>query len=184
MEGHSLTAVPSYVNPSVPPPMLPCSSLSVTMANLEIYSFLRKFKVLCQAGRSATLTLSSDAGKASVNLHVDLGPLHDDGLRQHQPPPRNPSRNGPARQRRTEKRADARKAQAEQAEATLTEEEKEVLEMAERAASKSPVQDTVVPVEGSKEVEDKKVVAAEDCNNKGTQTSSKEVVDEVCSNSE
>ena len=37
--------------------------------------------------------------------------------------------------------------------------------MAERAASKSPVQDTAVPVEGSKKVEDKKVVAAEASSN-------------------
>ena len=49
------------------------------MANCEIESFVRKFKVLCQAGRSATLTISSDAGKASLNLCVDLGVLPEEG---------------------------------------------------------------------------------------------------------
>ena len=153
------------------------------MANNEIDSFVRKFKVLCQAGRSATLTLSSDAGNASLNLQVDLGSLHDDGLRLHQHP-HNHARNGPARQRRTEKRAAARKAEAEQAEAALTEEEKEVLDMAERAASKSPVHEALKPEEGSKEAEDEKDVAVEKSSNKSTQTSAKEVVDEVCPNSE
>ena len=50
------------------------------MANYEIDSFVRKFNVLCQAGRSASLTLSSDAGKASLNLSVDLGVLPEEGV--------------------------------------------------------------------------------------------------------
>ena len=152
------------------------------MADIEIDSFVRKFKVLCQAGRSATLTFSSDAGNASVNLHVDLGSLRGAGvpLPQH---PRNHARNGPARQRRTEKRAAARKAEAEKAEAALNEEEREILEMAERAASESPAHEALKPAEGSKEAEDEKVVAVENPN-KSTQTSAKEVVDEVCPNSE
>ena len=147
------------------------------MANNEIDSFVRKFKVLCQAGRSATLTLSSDAGKASLNLQVDLGSLHDDGLRLHQHPHKHAG-NGPARQRRTEKRA----AEPEQAEAALTEEEKDVLDLAERAASKSPVHQALKPEEGSKEAEDEKDVAVENYSNISTQTSAKEVEDEVCPN--
>ena len=73
------------------------------MANYEIDSFVRKFKVLCQAGRSASLTLSSDAGKASLNLSVDLGVLPDEGL-HHPHHPRNHSRNAPARQCRRQAR--------------------------------------------------------------------------------
>ena len=117
-----------------------------------------------------------------VNLQVDLRSLREDSVRLHQHP-RNHARNGPARQRRTEKRAAARKAEAEQAEAALNEEEKEMLEMAERAVSKSPAHEALKPVEGSKEAEDEKVVAVEN-SNKSTQTSAKEVVDEVCPNSE
>ena len=51
--------------------------LSVTMSNYEIDSFLSKFNALCQSGRSASLNLSSNAGKVAVNLRVDLGVLHE-----------------------------------------------------------------------------------------------------------
>ena len=79
------------------------------MAIFEIDSFVRKFKVLCQSGRSARLILCSNAGKASLNLCVDLGVLHEG---PYHPP--NHSRNGPARQRCREKRvaADAEEAKA------------------------------------------------------------------------
>ena len=148
------------------------------MANCEIESFVRKFKVLCQAGRSATLTISSDAGKASLNLCVDLGVLPEEGL-QHPHHPHKRSRNGPTRHRRREKRAAARVVHAEEAEAALTLEEKEILEMAEEAAM-----EPIVPVKDSKEIENEKVVQAENINTKVTSTSATEVVDEVCSDLE
>ena len=47
-------------------------SLPSTMAS-EIDSFVRKFKTLFQAGRNASLSLSSNAGKAVMNLRLDLG---------------------------------------------------------------------------------------------------------------
>ena len=50
------------------------------MANSEIDSFVRKFKTLCQAGRNASLTLSSNAGKAVMNLRLDLGVLIDNKM--------------------------------------------------------------------------------------------------------
>ena len=65
------------------------------MASSEIESLLNKLKALCQSGRNATLTLSSNAGKAVVKLRVDLGvPLKQDPHHQHQP---KHSRNGPAK---------------------------------------------------------------------------------------
>ena len=136
--------------------------------------------MLCQAGRSASLTLSSNAGKASLNLSVDLGVLPDEGLHHPHHPhlPRNPSRNGPSRQRRREKRAAARSAQAEQAEAAPNVEEKEMLEIAEKAASNSPVQKANVPAKGLEELEAKEVVIVEE-----TKTSNTEIVDEVCPDS-
>ena len=55
------------------------------MAYSELDSFVNKFKVLCQAGRNARLTLSSNAGKASVNLRLDLDvPPQQDPQLHHQ----------------------------------------------------------------------------------------------------
>ena len=146
------------------------------MASYEIDSFVRKFKALCQAGRSASLNLSSCDGKASLNLRVDLGALHDG---PHHPP--NHSRNGPPRQRRREKRAAARVAEAEEAVAALSVGEREVLEIAEEVFSKSPVQESIVPEKGSEEVEIEKV---EVVNPMATKASAVEIVDEVCVDSE
>ena len=174
----------------------------------ELDSFVRKFKALCQAGRSASLNISSSAGKATVNLRVDLGDLHDG---PHHPP--NHSRNGPSRQRRRERRAAARVADAEKAIAALSVEEREVLEIAEEAVSKSPVQESDVPEKGSEEIEaqseeEREVLEiAEDAVSKPTaeesnlpekgsaevriekvevvnQASAAEVIDEVCGDSE
>ena len=97
-------------------------SVHATMADSEINSFVRKFKALCQLGRSAKLTLSSNAGKATLHLQVDLGVLSQEPPPLH-PPPKE-ARNGPARLRRREKRAAARVVHAEEA---LTLEEKEQL---------------------------------------------------------
>ena len=102
------------------------------MAYLEVDSFVKKFKILCQAGRNASLTLSSNAGKAVLNLRVDLGVLQE----QDPHPPHHPStrsRNGPSQQRRRDRRAAARKATSEQAEAVLSLEERQVLREAEKA---------------------------------------------------
>ena len=101
------------------------------MAYHEIDSFVNKFKALCQGGRNASLTMSSKAGKAVINLRVDLGVLPQQDLQPHHPP-KHP-RYGPAQQRRRERRAAARQAAAEQAEAVLTPEEKDVLDMADIA---------------------------------------------------
>ena len=146
------------------------------MASYEIDSFVRKFKALCQAGRSASLNLSSNAGKASLNLRVDLGALHDG---PHHPP--NHSRNGPSRQRRREKRAAARVVDAEEAVAALSVEEREVLEIAEEVVSKSPVQESNVPGKGSEEAAIEKVEVVKPT---ATKASEAEVVDEVCTDSE
>ena len=110
-------------------------SLPSTMAYCEIDSFVKKFKTLCQAGRNASLTLSSNAGKAVVNLRVDLGVLgQQDDHQPHHPSQR--TRNGPSKQRRRERRAAARQAAAEQAEATLSVEEKDMLKEAEKSEAK------------------------------------------------
>ena len=78
------------------------------MAMSEIDSFIYKFKHLWKSGRSASLSLKSDAGKAQVTLHVDLD---DPQLLPVQNPVR--SRNGPARQRRRIRRAAERKTASE-----------------------------------------------------------------------
>ena len=114
----------------------------------------------------------------SVILRVDLGVLEEG---PHLPP--NLSRNGPARQRRRERRAAARLANAEEAEAALSAEEQELLEMAARAGSRSPVQQVNVPEKGSKDVETEKDQDDTD-NSKATKASAIEVTDEVCKDSE
>ena len=152
------------------------------MANYEIDSFVRKFKVLCKGGRSASLTLCSDTGKVSLNLSVDLGVLPEEGV-QHPQHPRNQSRNGPARQRRREKRAAARRVQAEQAEAALSVEEKEVLDMAERAATDSRVQESTLPPKAVEGFEGEKVDIEEAIDKMAAESSNTEIVDELCSDS-
>ena len=86
------------------------------MAMSEIDNFIVKFKNLLIAGRIGTLTIKTEAEKAAVNLHVDLGDvlLPPD---QHQHHHHHGSRNGPARQRRRNRRAAEREAAlAEEAE--------------------------------------------------------------------
>ena len=75
------------------------------MALQELDSFIFKFKNLLTAGRSASLRMTSSAGKAEVHLSVELDDVPPVTLL----PPQS-SRNGPARQRRREKRAAARQA--------------------------------------------------------------------------
>ena len=89
-----------------------------TMAYHEIDSFVNKFKALCQDGRSARLTLASKAGKAVINLRVDLGVLSEQDPQLHHPPKH--SRNGPTQQRCRDRQAAARQAAAEQAGAALS----------------------------------------------------------------
>ena len=141
------------------------------MASNEIDSFVKKYKVLCQAGRTASLNFSSNAGKVSVILRVELGVL-EEGPKL----PPNPSRNGPARQRRRERRAAERVAKAEEAEAALSVEEQEVLEMAVKA-----IKEVNVPEKGLTDVESETV---QDVSAKATKAFELEVVDEVCNDSE
>ena len=75
-----------------------------------------------QAGRNASLTLSSNTGKIVMNLRLDLGVLGQQDDSPPQPPHR--TRNGPSQQRRRERRAAARQSAAEQVEAGLSSEEK------------------------------------------------------------
>ena len=84
------------------------------MENLELDSFINKFKVLWNSGLDAHLELNTHAGQAWVNLRVRLG--HAPGPSYQFPPPEKRSRNGPARQRRREKRAAERAATAEKVE--------------------------------------------------------------------
>ena len=67
----------------------------------ELNSFVNKFVNLWQAGRSASLKLDSQAGQASVTLHLDLG---------QSVPPQFQHVQSTARDRRCQRRADARNA--------------------------------------------------------------------------
>ena len=79
-------------------------------AQSEIDSFTQKFQNLCRAGKDATLSFSSNAGKVKASLSVDLGKLPPPA---HYPPPHRQlgaklARNGPSQQRRRERRAETR----------------------------------------------------------------------------
>ena len=76
------------------------------MARAEIDSFILKFKNLLLSGRNATLLIKSNAGKAEVNLSVELGEIPPPPDQQHF----QRSRNGPSRQRRRLRRAAERTA--------------------------------------------------------------------------
>ena len=81
----------------------------------EIDSFIGKFKHLWYSGRSASLLINSEAGKAKVTLSVELGDAPHPPAHSQQR-----SRNGPARQRRRVRREVARdNDQAEEASSTV-----------------------------------------------------------------
>ena len=85
----------------------------------EIDSFILKFKNLLLSGRNATLLIKSNAGKAEVNLSVELGEILPPPDQQHC----HWFRNGPSRQRRRLRRAAARTASnAEEAKEATNEE--------------------------------------------------------------
>ena len=144
------------------------------MAHQEIDSFVKKFRALCQGGRNATLTLSSRAGKAVVNLSVDLGVVPQDPQPHHHP--QEHSRNGPAQQRRRERRAAAHQTAAEEAEAVLPTEEKEVLEMADIAKQAA---EQAKDVKKTKDDETEEVTTINEVHKK-----IEEINDEVVPNSE
>ena len=99
---------------------------------------------LIEAGRNASLTVSSNAGKVVMNLRADLSVLGQQDQHPHHPSRR---RNGPSSQRRRDRRAAARQAAAVQAEAILSLEEKYVLKKAEKAESECIAGKSVVEAE-------------------------------------
>jgi hypothetical protein len=82
------------------------SEIILTMALLEIDSFVLKFKNLLHLEKDATLTMKSEAGRAVVTLSVELGHVLSAPLHCMRKP-----RNSPSRQRRREKRAAARQSE-------------------------------------------------------------------------
>ena len=156
------------------------------MAYSELDSFVNKFKALCQAGRNAKLTLSSNAGKACVNLRLDLAvPPQQDPQPLHQ---NKYPRNGPGQQRHRERQAAAGQAAAEQAEASISREEREVLDMAARVAEEA-IETAKVDTEKVKQVteqvdKDAEEVELDDPNLIKVKPFAKEVTDEICPDSE
>ena len=82
------------------------------MADLEkIYSFVRKFLKLRLAGQNASLYLSTQDGKTSVNLGVEMGPAP---LPEHHKA-QNHHAARPSRVSRRKRRVEARRLAAEEA---------------------------------------------------------------------
>ena len=138
------------------------------MAMSEIDSFIFKFKNLLITGKSATLTIKAEAGKATVNLaaEVDVPPF---GFA------RQPARNGPARQRRRERRAADRES-AERAvhEASAEETPEEGTEVAANVIAEE------APLPTTKNVSNRNAAsAAETQENKALQAFIIEPLDEI-----
>ena len=105
------------------------------MAGHEVWNFVSKFFYLCNTGKNDTLTLiSSQHGKAVINLQLDLDDVHPHLAPQ--PPRQNyPS---PSRARRTQRRAQAR-AQAAAENATRESQNKKVADVVEAAIVTSSI---------------------------------------------
>ena len=75
----------------------------------EVFNFVNKFLNLRKNGENATLSLHSQNGSVSVNLHLHL-PSYPPPRCEPHPPPRSspPCRPSPSRIRRSRRRADAR----------------------------------------------------------------------------
>ena len=78
------------------------------MVMSEIDSFVLKFKNLLHSEKDATLTIKSEAGRAVLQLSVELGHVLSNPLHHHRHP-----KNSPSRQRRRERRAAARNSEEE-----------------------------------------------------------------------
>ena len=83
------------------------------MAEPELFNFVTKFYNLWHAGKSARLSMECEAGQASLNLQLRLGP-HPHHL-HHQEPYHGSRKAGPSHLRRSARRAQARATAAEQA---------------------------------------------------------------------
>ena len=70
--------------------------------HLELYSFVGKFWNLWRTGQNARMSVECQAGKATVNLQLDLGLPH-----YHHPQEHHEKRVGPSRIRRCAQRAQA-----------------------------------------------------------------------------
>jgi hypothetical protein len=90
------------------------------MALSEIDSFVHKFKNLLNLEKDASLTLKSEAGRATVILSVELGHVFSAPVFYHRPP-----RNPPSRQRRHDRRAAARHSEEEASKEDAQVEEKD-----------------------------------------------------------
>ena len=122
-------------------PISDMQNLTPTMAQLEIDSFIVKFKGLLLSGRNATLEIKAVAGKAEVNLRVEIDDVSQIPSKQGWPC------SGPSRQRRRLRRAAEREQVGENSqasEATQAEkaEESAQAEKADEAAQAEKVSQT------------------------------------------
>ena len=148
------------------------------MVKMEIGSFIFRCKSLLLSGRNATLLIKSDAGKAEVNLTVELP---DVSLPEHLQHRRGP-RNGPSRERRKLRRAAAAK-EAEKAteiEASIGNEDTAEEEVTEGATN--PEKGKVNTSAKNKTLEgvESETLKDEFCSNESFEiTSSEELVDKI-----
>ena len=69
------------------------------MAAHDVHSFVQKFLILCNEGKTAHLNLECCAGKAFINLRLDLDVYPPQYYAPQQPPPPHRMRCSPSRRR-------------------------------------------------------------------------------------
>ena len=101
------------------------------MAKREIESFISKFMGLLRTGKNSNLNIKSEAGKAFINMYVEV----------KDEPSTWPckSRNGPSRQRRREAAGDAAGAVAVKASEEEESEKDKANDVLEKPAESKPI---------------------------------------------
>ena len=79
------------------------------MTAYDVHSFVQKFLNLRNEGKTAHLNLECCAGKAFINLRLDLDDAPPQSYAPQQPPPPRRMRCSPSRRRRSVRRAQADK---------------------------------------------------------------------------
>ena len=131
------------------------------MAEVELNSFITKFKYLCHAGFDASLNLSCAHGKATVTLQAEIGFM---GPPPSQVPHTPFKRRSPAYSRRIARRQTMRQSEnhAEEASPTLGLIDEDILSKAE--APTATVDNDILPETGSVNEGERAVQAQADSN--------------------
>ena len=156
-------------------PVSDMQNLTPTMAQLEIDSFIVKFKELLISGRNATLEIKAVAGKAEVNLRVELDDVSKILSKQGWPC------SGPSRQRRRLRRAAEREAAKANTENDTPAEKVGRNSLAREATQAEKAEEAAQAEKADEAAQAEKVSQTEDLIVKNTEIVNEPFKDEFCS---